>query len=108
MNDAINGALELAGALFLLNNCRMLYSHKRVQGVSVSATAFFTTWGLWNLYFYPANGLWLSFVGGLCLASVNVAWVAMAIYYERQSRNLSPRMIRELPPLDLPVSPTHF
>jgi hypothetical protein len=108
MNDAINGSLELMGAVFLLNNCWLLYSHKRVQGVSVSATAFFTTWGLWNLYFYPANGLWLSFAGGLCLASVNVAWVGMAIYYNRQGRNASPRMIRELRPLDLPVSTTHF
>ena len=64
MNDAINGILELVGAFFLLTNCMLLYHHKRVQGISVYTTVFFTTWGLWNLYFYPANKLWLSFAGG--------------------------------------------
>ncbi len=79
MNDLINGCIELLGALLLVGNCRLLYSHKAVQGVSVLTTAFFTLWGIWNLYFYPANNLWLSFVGGLCLAGANLTWVVMAI-----------------------------
>jgi hypothetical protein len=83
MNDLINGCIELLGALLLVGNCRLLYSHKAVQGVSVLTTAFFTLWGIWNLYFYPANNLWLSFVGGLCLASANLTWVVMAIYYSQ-------------------------
>jgi hypothetical protein len=81
MNDLINGSLEMAGALLLLRNCHLLYQHKRVQGVSVTTTGFFSLWGLWNLYFYPANHLWLSFAGGVCLASVNIMWVVLALYY---------------------------
>jgi hypothetical protein len=108
MNDAINGILELVGALFLLNNCRLLYQHKRVQGVSVAAPAFFTGWGLWNLYFYPAQGLWVSFAGGLCLAWTNILWVSLALHYNRRTKTVSCRVIRELPLLDLPAAPTHF
>jgi hypothetical protein len=86
MNDLINGALEFLGALLLLNNCRLLLVHKRVLGVSVTPTVFFTFWGLWNLYFYPANGLWMSFLGGLCLAGSNLTWVALAIYFTGRRR----------------------
>ena len=88
----------------LTNNCRLLYEHKRVQGVSVPTTAFFTVWGLWNLYFYPSCHLWLSFAGGICLAAVNVIWVSMACYYHNFSRRHSssrPAEIKEYrkPPL---------
>jgi hypothetical protein len=81
MNDLVNGLLELFGAVLLLGNCRLLLQHKRVQGVSVTPTAFFSAWGVWNLYFYPTQGLWLSFFGGVCLACVNLAWVGLAFYY---------------------------
>ena len=81
MNDLVNGLLELFGALLLLGNCRLLLLHKRVQGVSVTPTAFFLVWGIWNLYFYPTQGLWLSFLGGLCLVCVNLTWVGLAFYY---------------------------
>jgi hypothetical protein len=84
MTDLFNGSLEMAGALLLLRNCHLLYQHKRVQGVSVATTAFFSVWGIWNLYFYPANGLWLSFAGGVCLATSNMTWVALALYYSRR------------------------
>jgi hypothetical protein len=83
MNDLVNGILELFGAFLLLGNCRLLAQHKRVQGVSVTPTAFFSAWGIWNLYFYPANHLWFSFWGGVCLAVTNLTWVGMAIYYCR-------------------------
>jgi hypothetical protein len=80
-NDLINSFFEVFGAMMLFNNCRLLWIHKRVQGVSVLTTAFFTVWGVWNLYFYPANHLWLSFVGGVFLASANVLWVLMATHF---------------------------
>lgn len=83
MNDLVNGLLELFGAFLLVGNCRLLARHKRVRGVSVTPTAFFSAWGIWNLYFYPANHLWISFWGGVCLALTNLTWVAMAIYYSR-------------------------
>ncbi len=88
MNDLINGSLEILGAILLSGNCRLLYLHKCVKGISPGPTAFFCCWGLWNLWFYPANHLWFSFFGGICLAAVNVTWVAMAIHYSRQPKSV--------------------
>jgi len=90
MNDLINGLIELIGALLLVHNCWLLYQHKKVQGVSVMTTAFFSAWGVWNLYFYPSNKLWFSFGGGLCLAAANLTWVGMAIYYARKTKSSPP------------------
>ena len=95
MSDRINGMIELIGALLIAYNCRLLCLHKNVQGVSVTTTAFFTAWGVWNLWFYPANLLWFSFAGGVCLAAANLTWVVMAIYYSWKPKS-SP------PPLPLP------
>lgn len=79
MNDLINAGIELAGALLLAYNCWLLHKHRQVQGVSVLTTGFFTLWGLWNIYFYPANGLWWSFAGGICIAGANFTWLVMAL-----------------------------
>ena len=94
MNDLINGSLEILGAILLLGNCRLLYLHKCVKGISAGPTAFFCCWGLWNLWFYPANHLWFSFFGGICLAAVNVTWVAMAVTTADSRRRSSAWSIR--------------
>ncbi len=100
MSDQINGTIELIGALLIAYNCHLLHRHKKVQGVSVVTTGFFTAWGAWNLYFYPTNNLWMSFVGGLCLAAANFTWVLMAIYYSRKPKSSPPP-----PPTIAPPSP---
>lgn len=79
--DLVNGLFELAGGLFLTFNLRRLWQDKEVKGVSIPVTVFFFTWGVWNLFYYPHLGQWLSFFGGLLLASANVAWVGLAIYF---------------------------
>lgn len=79
--DIINGLFELSGGLLIANNCRTLWKDQMVRGVNVSTTAFFTAWGVWNLYYYPHLGQWWSFVGGICIASANTIWIALAIRY---------------------------
>jgi hypothetical protein len=81
MPDLINGLVELVGAFFTLKNALTLYQAKKLEGVYWPSTLFFTLWGLWNLYFYPALGQWLSFAGGAILVAGNMAWVTLAIYY---------------------------
>ena len=49
--------------------------------------AFFTSWGVWNLYYYPTLHQWASFVGGIFLVLGNGTWVIMAAYYERKNKN---------------------
>ena len=82
--DAINGSFELLGAPFILVSVIKLYREKIVRGVSWTTVLFFTSWGLWNLYYYPHLGQWLSFAGGLAVFFANVAWVVLLVVYHRR------------------------
>jgi len=44
---------------------------------------FFTSWGMWNLFYYPHLGQWYSFAGGVFIVSVNTFWLGQIIYYRR-------------------------
>lgn len=81
MTDLVNGLFELFGGILLCLNIRRLYKDKKVTGVSWIPVAFFTSWGLWNLYFYPALNCWASFVGGIVVVTANAAWLGMAWWY---------------------------
>lgn len=81
--DLINGLFETLGGLAIASSCLRLWREKRVQGIALTHMAFFTAWGFWNLYFYPAFGAWLSFYGGLGVVTVNAAYLGMLAYYRR-------------------------
>jgi hypothetical protein len=81
MNDAINGGFEVVGALLTWANVARLWRERCVRGVFWPVTAFFAAWGVWNLYYYPSLGQWLSFVGGVGLVVGNVAWVVLALRF---------------------------
>ena len=83
--DLVNGTFEACGGLFILNHCRVLHADKKVKGVSILSTGFFSAWGAWNLYFYPHLHQMLSFLGGLSIFSANCLWIAMMLYYSRGS-----------------------
>jgi len=80
-SDEVNGLWEVMGGFMLLANVFRLYRDKEVKGVGAWPTAFFTSWGLWNCFFYPINGLVYSFLGGMFLASVNLVWLCQMLYY---------------------------
>ena len=84
--DNINGIYELFGGLFILLHCLKLYKHKKVRGVSVASVIFFTSWGVWNLYYYPSLGQWSSFFGGLGIVFFNALHIYLLIYYIRKER----------------------
>jgi hypothetical protein len=88
LNDAINGMYEFIGGLFILRNCFKLYEDKEVRGVSIVSSAFFCSWGYWNLYYYPNLNQWYSFIGGLLIALASTLWIVMAIYYVKRKENL--------------------
>lgn len=92
--DVINASFEALGGLLILNNCRLVLRDKAVPGVSVVSTAFFSLWGLWNLFYYPQLGQWWSLVGGIILVCANVFWVALLVVYRSQ-----PRKAAQLPEL---------
>jgi hypothetical protein len=82
--DAINGSFELAAGFFVLNHCRVLHAHKQVRGVSLSSVAFFTLWGVWNTYYYPALNQPISFYGGVFVVAANAFYLGMMWRYRNR------------------------
>jgi hypothetical protein len=79
--DLINGIFECSGGVFISMSIVKLYHDKAVRGVSWPHVAFFSSWGFWNLYFYPYLEQWLSFVGGAALVAANTIWLGQIVYY---------------------------
>ncbi len=79
--DQGNAIFEFVGALLICLSIRRLWHDKIVRGVSLVPVTFFATWGFWNLYFYPANALWWSFVAGLVMVTANGIWLLQMGFY---------------------------
>lgn len=84
--DLVNGTYEMLGAPFIVLSILNLYKEKLVKGVDWRAVAFFSTWSVWNLYYYPHLDQWASFFGGILIAIANAVWLAMMIYYIRKDK----------------------
>lgn len=82
--DVGNGLFEALGGIAIWQNVRRLSRDKCVRGTDWKVTAFFTLWGLWNLFYYPALGQWYSFFGGIPIAAGNLVWVALALKYRKR------------------------
>jgi len=81
--DIINASFAMLAGIAVLNHCRTVIKHKEVAGVSILSTAFFTVWGVWNLYYFPSLGQWWSFYGGLIVVFANTLWVFLLIKYRK-------------------------
>jgi hypothetical protein len=79
--DIINGTFEASGGFFILQSVLKLYRDKIVRGVHWLPIVFFSTWGYWNLYYYPHLSQWVSFWGSLGITAVNTVWASQILYY---------------------------
>ncbi len=79
--DLINGGFELFGGYAMARNVLALYRSKYFSGVDMGASVFFTSWGIWNLYYYPSLGQWGSFAGGAVLVVANAIYIALMWRY---------------------------
>jgi hypothetical protein len=82
--DLINGLFEFIGSVFLWLNVYRLYNDKMVRGYDWKTTAFFSSWGIWNLYFYPSLDQMWSFAGGCSIVLANTVWLAQMYYYRKR------------------------
>lgn len=82
--DYVNGFFEFAGGIALWKNVRAIRKDKMVRGVNWEVTLFFTSWGFWNLFYYPSLAQWASFVGGLNIVAANAAWLYFAWRYRNE------------------------
>jgi len=81
--DLINGGFEIFGGAAMALNVLKLYKDKKTRGVNWSTQVFFTSWGFWNLYYYPSLGQWVSFLGGLSLVIANAFYIALMWRYRK-------------------------
>ncbi len=81
--DLINAIFEGLGGFIILLNVRRILQDKLVRGFDWRVMGFFTLWGVWNLYYYPHLGQWLSFVAGIWIVLVNAVYLSLMIYYIR-------------------------
>ena len=84
--DLINGAFELTGGFVCWLNVRRLLRDREVQGVDWRVSAFFSSWGFWNLFYYPSLHQWASFFGGTALVIANTTWVVLALRTIRRQK----------------------
>lgn len=82
--DQINGLFELVGAIYAVKNVARVLRDKQVAGIAWDAVAFWSVWGVWNLYYYPSLHQWASFSGGLLLVLANTTYVLLLLYYGRK------------------------
>ena len=85
IQDTINGLFEFISGMFLWHSVYILFKDKTVKGVSIISTSVFSAWGMWNLYYYPFLGQWMSFLGGINIFTANIVWVFLAIKYTQKS-----------------------
>lgn len=83
-NDIVNALFEFIGGLFLWMNVITLYKDKTIKGIYYPTVIFFFLWGVWNLWYYPSLDQWWSFAGGVWLATANLMWILLFIYYKQR------------------------
>lgn len=81
--DQVNAFFEALGAIATWSNVRALYTDGSALGVNWWTFCFYSMWGMWNCYFYPALGQWWSFWAGIVLVAGNLAWIGLYAYQKR-------------------------
>lgn len=73
--DLVNGLFEFSAGMMIWLNVRALRRDKQIRGVSFLPVILFTTWGIWNLYFYAHLDQWCSWFGGISIVVANAVWL---------------------------------
>ncbi len=85
--DSVNAFIELLGGFVLLLNVKRILKDKLVRGMDWRVMAFFTLWGLWNLYYYPQLDQWWSAAAAGWTAAINMIYLSLMIYYIRREKH---------------------
>lgn len=79
--DVTQACWELGSAIFGLLNVRAIRRSRSIAGVHWAPTAFFFAWGVYNLWFYTALHLPISWWAGLAITAVNFTWLGHVAWY---------------------------
>lgn len=80
--DLINGLFECFGFIAISFSIARVYKSKSATGISIVTSLFFTSWGLWNLFYYPHLGQRISFIGAGLTCIANTIWLLLIINYQ--------------------------
>lgn len=81
--DLINGCFEFLAGIAVWNHVHTLSRDKNIAGVSIGSTAFFFTWGIWNLVYYHGIQQYISWFAGVSVMLGNCAWLGLMLYYRK-------------------------
>lgn len=81
MNDIVNGLFEAFGFLAIMTSVMKLQKDKSVRGVSPMMTVFFTSWGVWNIYYYPSLHQVVSGAAAALTCLANAYWLVLMFKY---------------------------
>lgn len=87
-HDLINSGFELFGALAITLSIMQVLRDKSVAGISWLHIAFFFSWGVWNLFYYPSVGSMWSFYAGIAVAVTNFVYLCLLIYYTYKGKSV--------------------
>lgn len=89
MSDVINSLFELGGGFAIILSIIRVLRDKAVAGISIIHVAFFSLWGVWNLWYYPHLDQMFSFWAGLFVVGTNLIWIGLLIRYGRKKCQMS-------------------
>lgn len=85
--DLTQAGWELGSAMFSVLNIRAVRRSKSIAGVHWAPTAFFSAWGIYNLWFYTVMQLPAAYWAGLAITCTNLVWLShVAWYWWRQPK----------------------
>lgn len=85
--DIINGIFEIVATILMGINVLKLYKEKSIKGIYWPVQGFFTGWGIFNLFYFNSLNQKFSFIVGIFLSLVSIAWTLMAAYYSKGTQN---------------------
>lgn len=84
--DLINAGFELVGGVFVAMSIREVLRTHSTEGVHWSTVLFFTSWGCWNLFYYPHLDQPASTLGAVGVALTNAIWLFLIWKYRKPEK----------------------
>lgn len=83
--DLANSFFEFGGAFAKMLDVKALLKSKMYSGFSPASTIFFSSWGFFNIIYYPHLGQMASALGGLSICVINLLYLALLVKYRKNN-----------------------
>ncbi|WP_167632472.1 hypothetical protein [Mariprofundus ferrooxydans] len=80
--DAINALFEFGVFLAVVPSILALLRDRQVRGMSLLTPLFFTSWGFWNIFYYPHLDQFWSAAAAVLLTITNSIYLVLLLKYK--------------------------